>query len=70
MKIIAGNQTYTLNEEQAHLLAGGMRIAAEHYAVDAKICDETNQPRLAQQFRRQETQAREICKLLADLGYC
>lgn len=70
MKITAGNQTFSLDKEQAHLLACGMRIAAEHYVTCAKISAEANHPELAQQFRRQETQAREIVNLLADLGYC
>lgn len=58
-----------LDEERAHLLANSMRIAADRYAEDAKVCDPVHVG-MAQQFRRQETEAREICKLLADLGYC
>lgn len=69
----ADGQTVTLDEEQAQLLATSMRIAVEKYAEDARTCEalpERAGVGLAEQFRRQEAQAREICGLLEVLGYC
>lgn len=69
MTIQTPSDTLELSEDQAYLLAGALRIAADRYAEDAKAMDAIPQKGLADQFRHQEAQARNLCDRLAELGY-
>jgi len=48
------------NENDISATVNALRVAAERFDHDAKVCNEENQPRLAEQFVHQATQARRI----------
>jgi propanediol dehydratase small subunit len=59
-----------LDEERANQLANALRVAAERYADDAKVCHSAGHEGLALQFKRQEEHTRSLADKLAELGFC
>jgi hypothetical protein len=46
-----------LTEDERNTLTHGLRVAAERFGIDAKVCmEEPAHPGLAEQFRRQVVQ--------------
>jgi hypothetical protein len=50
-----------LNESQRTVIVAALRVAAEEYSKAAKVCaTEPGHDRMAAQFLRQETEARDL----------
>lgn len=55
---------FTLNDQQAHIVACALPVAAEVYEQDAKIAQACGDQRSADAFRRQAAAARALAEIM------
>jgi propanediol dehydratase small subunit len=53
---------FTLTEKQVEVVIHALQVAAERFVVDAAVCREADQPRLAEQFEIQARDSRELAE--------
>jgi hypothetical protein len=54
------------SDTELAIIKAALRAALDQYATDAAACDRDNQPRLAEQFRRQREQAFKLAQRIAE----